>query len=185
MFKHPNFASNNARNPTIQAKKVDQKGALFVKASFSWNFSKTTKSINFEYTTNTSTGSTQKMQNLRWPYALRFPTNHRDNNWFRAIILKTTVVPRHLHSKVKTVMTISTCTFWDRLQRRARIIGRKYVICPCILWAPRLFPLSNGMSQHAQSDDPSSILACATFYIFTRKSVRPKSKENLTGATHM
>ena len=185
MFKHPNFASNNAQNATIQAKKVDQKVALFVKASFSWKFSKTTKSKFCEYTTNTSTDSTQKVQIFGWPYALHFPTNHHAQNWFPTIILKTKVVPRHLHSKVKTVMTISTCAFWDRLQRRARIIGRKYVMCPCILWAARLLPLSNGMSQHAQPDDASSILACATFYIFTRKSVRPKSKENLTDATHM
>ena len=34
MFKHPNFASNNAQNATIQAKKVCQKGVTFVKGNF-------------------------------------------------------------------------------------------------------------------------------------------------------
>ena len=34
----------------------------------------------------------------------------------------------------KKIMTISICAFGDRLQRSDRIIGRRYVMCPLILW---------------------------------------------------
>ena len=63
-----------------------------------------------------------------------FQPKHHAHNDFKRIFSKNECLLERLDATVQNDHSISKCTFGDHLQRRDRIIDRKYVMCLVIVW---------------------------------------------------